>query len=141
MGIFYDKTVTLYNRTVTGGVMGGETWIPTVFTDVRLLINKGANIVATSMNDADGAKLHIDRGELPKPYLPPIEWKALSDIEKAQNFTLTSGQDFFVEGDTSAETVKSDDFFSYMKGKYANCYKITNVDIYDLIPHFEIGGR
>ncbi|WP_342756737.1 hypothetical protein [Kineothrix sedimenti] len=141
MAIFYTKTITLYNRTVTGGVMGGETWFPTVFTDVRLLINKGANIAATSMNDADSAKLHISRRNLPKPYLPPIEWQALTDTGKGENFTLTSGHDFFVEGDTSAETVKSEDFFSYMKGKYSNCYKITNADIYDLIPHFEIGGR
>jgi len=141
MDVFYNKTVTVYNKYTEDDVMGGETWLPTVFTDVRFQVTKGANVATSGLSDADSATLHIKRLNLPKPYIQPLAWQALSSLDKANNFTLTGGTDFFVEGDTSAVTVTEDDFFSYMKAHYDNCYKITNVDIYDLIPHFEIGGN
>ena len=59
--------------------------------------------------------------------------------EKESNFTFTGGADFFVEGDTSQEN-PCEDFFTYMKEKYDNCFKVTNVDDYNLIPHIEVGG-
>lgn len=137
--IFYNKTVTVYNRTVDG-LMGTETWYPTVLKDVRLLINRGENVSKNGMESADSAKLFIKTNNLSKAYKKPLEWQNLSAEDKANAFTLTSGVDFFVEGDTSGETITESDFFSYMKETYDNCFKITNADVYELIPHLEVGG-
>ena len=137
--IFYNKTVTVYNKT-TDGLMGNETWYPTVLENVRLLINKGENVSKSGLESADSAKLSIKTNNLSKPYKKPLEWKNLSAEDKAKNFTLTSGFDFFVEGDTSGEEIPEGDFFSYMKRKYDNCFMIKNVDSFELIPHLEVGG-
>lgn len=137
--IFYNKTVTVYNRSVDG-LMEKETWHPTVLKDVRLLVTKGGNVSKSGLESADSAKLFIKTDNLSKPYKKPLEWQNLSAEDKAENFTLTSGVDFFVEGDTNSEEVAESNFFSYMKGKYDNCFKITNADVYELIPHFEVGG-
>lgn len=136
--IFYNKTVTVYNRSVEG-LMGKETWFPTVLKDVRLLITKGENISKSGMESADSARLFIKTDNLPKEYKKPLEWQNLSAEDKTRVFTLISGTDFFVEGDTSSEEPETD-FFLYMKEKYDNCFKITNVDVFELIPHLEVGG-
>ena len=140
--IFYNKTVTVYNRSVDG-LMGIETWYPTVLHNVRLLVNKGANVSKSGMDNADSAKLHIRPDLLPmysKRYQSPKEWGRIPEEEKKRYYTFTSGEDFFVEGDTSKEPVMDEDFFSYMEQKYDNCFKVTNVDRYELIPHLEVGG-
>lgn len=137
--IFYNKTVTVYNKAVDG-LMGTETWYATVLRNVRLLVTKGANITKSGRDNADTAKLHVRMDMLPKGsklYLPPKEWER--SAEKEKYFTFTSGEDFFVEGDTSSETPE-DEFFAYMEQKYDNCYMVTNVDRYELIPHLEVGG-
>ena len=137
--IFYNKTVTVYHRT-TEGLMEKETWHSTVLKNVRLLVTRGENISKSGMESADSAKLFIKTNNLPIPYKKPLEWLNLSEEDKAKNFTLVSGEDFFVEGDTSTEEISESGFFSYMKGKYDNCFKITNVDVFELIPHLEVGG-
>ena len=137
--IFYNKTVTVYNRT-TEGLMEKETWYPTVLEGVRLLITKGENVSKSGMESADSAKLFIKTNNLSKEYKKPLEWQNLSTEGKANAFTLTSGVDFFVEGDTTTETPAESDFFSYMKEKYDNCFKVTNADVFELIPHLEVGG-
>ena len=137
--IFYNKIVTVYNRTVDG-LMEKETWYPTVLKNVRLLVTKGANVSKSGMSSADAASLYVKFDLLPdgsKKYMAPKAWCNLQD--KTDYFTFTSGEDFFVEGDTSGEEI-SDNFFQYMKDKYDNCFKVTNVDVYDLIPHLEVGG-
>lgn len=134
--IFYNKTVTVYNRYEDEK----EMWYPTVLKNVRLLVNRGENVSKSGTESADSAKLFIRTVGLKKPYKKPLEWQGLSEEEKVKTFTLTSKEDFFVEGDTSAEEILESDFFSYMKRKYDNCFKMTNVDTYELIPHFEVGG-
>ena len=137
--IFYNKTVTVYNRSVEG-LMEKETWHPTVLEGVRLLITKGENVSKSGMESADSAKLFIKTNNLTKKYKKSLEWQNLNAEDKAKTFTLTSGVDFFVEGDTTAEVPMENDFFSYMKEKYDNCFKVTNVDVFELIPHLEVGG-
>lgn len=139
--IFYNKTVTIYNKT-SNGLMGTETWYPTVLRNVRLLVAKGANVSKSGMDSADAASLYVKPELLQadaKGYLPAKEWKRLPDKCKAFFFTFISGEDFFVEGDTSQEEPE-EEFFAYMKKKYDNCFKVTNVDRYELIPHLEVGG-
>ena len=43
--IFYNKTVTVYNKT-SDDLMGSETWYATVLKNVRLIVTKGANAVS-----------------------------------------------------------------------------------------------
>lgn len=140
--IFYNKTVTVYNKT-TDDLMGNETWYATVLENVRLLVTKGANVSKSGMDSADAASLYV-KPELLQDgcngYLPEKEWHRMPDKCKNFFFTFTSGEDFFVEGDTSSEEILESDFFSFMKEKYDNCFKVTNVDRYELIPHLEVGG-
>lgn len=139
--IFYNKTVTVYNKT-SDDLMGTETWYATVLENVRLLVTKGANITKSGMDSADAASLYVKFELLQdgcKGYLPAKEWQRMPDKCKEFFFTFTNGDDFFVEGDTSEETMDAD-FFQYMKDKYDNCFKVTNVDRYELIPHLEVGG-
>lgn len=139
--IFYNKTVTVYNKT-TDCLMGTETWYPTVLENVRLLVTKGANVSRSGMGSADAASLYIKHELLHdgcKGYLPAKEWQRMPDKCKEFFFTFTGGEDFFVEGNTSLEE-PTEGFFEYMKDKYDNCFKVTNVDRYELIPHLEVGG-
>ena len=137
--IFYNKTVTVYNRTAEG-LMEKETWYPTVLENVRLLLVNSKNVSKTGLNNADSVKLFIKTDNLSKDYKKPLEWQNLSAEEKENSFTLTCGVDFFVEGDVSKESVQENDFFSYMKQKYDNCFKVMNVEVFELIPHLEVGG-
>lgn len=137
MDEFYKDTVTIYNHFESQGSYE-EFWYPTVLTGVRLLIQKGARVAATGRNDADTAILHILTDDLEKMYLLPKQWQGVKD--KAAFFTIATG-DFFVEGNTSAEALEQENFAQYMKEKYDNCFQVTTVDSYSLIPHIEVGGK
>lgn len=138
MDVFYKDTVTIYNR-YEDKASCTEHWYPTVLQDVRLLITKGANVAKTGLNSADRASMHISTEKaLEKPYKKPKEW--LETADKSGAFTFGES-DFFVEGDTSAEDTAQDDFAEYMKRKYDNCFQVTTVDAYTLIPHLEVGGK
>ena len=140
--IFYNKTVTVYNKT-SDDLMGTETWYATVLKNARLLVTKGANVSKSGMDSADAASLYVKPELLQdgcKKYLPAKEWLRMPDKCKDYFFTFTSGEDFFVEGNTSSENISESDFFLYMKEKYDNCFRVTNVDRYELIPHLEVGG-
>lgn len=129
--IFYNKTVTVYNKHMSG-VMEKETWMPTVLMNVRLLVTKGANVRTSGMETADSAKLFVRPEYLPedKEYMEPLKWQEVE--EKQKYFTFASG-DFFVDGDTTIEDTSMDGFFQYMKGKYDKCFRITNTDTYELM--------
>lgn len=137
MDEFYKDTVTVYNHYESKKEYTDK-WYPTVLTDVRLLIQKGANVAETGMSSADTATLNIHTDNLKKPYLLPKQWQTSED--KTAAFTL-SESDFFVDGDTSAEDNEIEDFAQYMKNKYDRCFQITTVDEYTLIPHLEVGGK
>ena len=122
--IFYNKTVTVYNK-VSSGVMGRETWYPTLLENVRLLVTKGSNIAKSGLESADTAKLFVKTDNLSKQYLKPLSWQ----------------NDFFVEGDTREEQILEEDFYNHMKAKYDNCFLVNNVDEYYIIPHLEVGGK
>lgn len=136
MDPFYNKTVTVYCKTTAEGVMGADTWYAYVLENVRLIVSKGTNVSKTGLESADSAKLHVD---LPRPYLAPIEWQ--NEADKAEYFAFQEQSGFFVEGDTSAEDTTQSDFYQYMKDKYDNCFMVSTVDKFDLIPHLEVGGK
>ncbi len=139
--MFYTKTVTIFNKYMDETGLGEEVWLLTVLENVRLRITKGANVSTSGLSDADTATLHIRKTNLPKPYLSPIEWQKLDNEEKANYFTMSGEDDFFIEGDLSSVEIPEENFFNRMKATYDNCFKITNVDDYDLIKHWEVGGK
>ncbi len=118
--------------------------MPTVLENVRLIISKGNNVITSGLDTADTARLHISDSISisEKPYLDPVEWSKLEAAEKQGYYTLESqNHTFFVEGDTSEEVTDKENFFEYMKENYNNCFKITSVDRFEIIPHYECFGK
>ena len=142
--VFYRDTVTIFNRKNTANTLGAsEVWYPTRISFARLLVSKGNNVMKSGLESADAARLHIDdQLSLPsKPYKTRIEWDALSDAEKSNYWTLDSDKGtFFVEGDATGEQVVPN-FFEVMKKKYENTFRVSSVDRFGLIPHFEVWGK
>lgn len=141
---FYSKSVTIWNK-YTDGLAETEVWLPTLIENVRLLVSKGNNVMVSGLDTADSARLHImDDVSVPgKPYIDPITWSGLSSEEKAKYFTLESENDsFFVEGDVVAVSSSGkDNFFDYMKRSCNNCFRMTSVDRFEIIPHWECWGK
>lgn len=138
---FFDSdTVTVYNRLLDEDT-DVETWIPHVLEHVELVVTKGANVSKSGMENADSAKLNIAPVQL-ENYVSPKVWKRMEAEERERHFTFTGGEDFFVEGDVSGEPVLPEGFYGYMKSRYDNVFKVTDVDNYkDVLPHLEVGGR
>lgn len=130
----FNETVTAFNYFKdTNGIK----YYPTVLHNVRLQIIKGANISKTGLQNADTAKLFINDIE---KFKKPKAW--LSD--KTNNFTFNPGKCFFAFGEFS-ESIVSDStytggFFNHMVSTYDDVYKVTNCDVYNVIPHLEVGG-
>lgn len=141
---FYCKTVTIWNRYIDG-LWEKEVWVPTVIENVRLLVSRGNNIQSSGNAAADSARLHISDAlsVSQKSYLPCAEWQSLDVSERSDFYTLESeNSSFFVEGDYSNEDGSAlENFFEYMKTKYSNCFRITSVDRFEVIPHFEVWGK
>lgn len=154
MGIGYVDSIVVYNRH-TIGLKQTEQYFGTRFDNVRVELTQGANQKASGMESASICVVKIPNGNLPKPYTPPEAWKEMGEEGKLANFTLdTKGGDFFIivkkeelriDIDVPVGLVKSIDytggFFEYIKGKYGYTFSISTMDVYNLIPRFEIGGK
>ena len=145
--LFYDRVVTVWNKKVIANARLGspEEWFPTVLNNVRLLVSRGNNVMKSGLETADSVRLHILDGvsiaDGLKTYVSRIEFDALDDSGRQNHWTLDSDNNtFFVEGDVSSEVVY-DNFFELMKKKYNNCYRVSNVDRFELIPHWEVWGK
>ena len=140
MGFFDNKTVTLFNRSYNGETEK-ETYYPTLLEGVDLVETKGANVSKSGMDSADAVKLFVDVGKMAKPYLPPKEWKELSEKEKPNYITFTPAEDFFIKGDHTDLELPEEGALDWVQDNYDDCYKVTTIDKYeDILPHFEIGG-
>jgi len=143
--IFFNQVVTVWNRrkATKNRLEAQEVWYPTVISNVRLLVTRGNNIIKSGLESADSARLHILDGVSieSKTFKNRVEWDALTDDE-AQNFwTLDSDNyTFFVEGDLSGISVVPN-FFEEIKKSYNNCFRISSVDRFELIPHWEVWGK
>lgn len=138
----FTDTVTIFNYH-EDKKKGIAQWYPTVLNGVELQIAKGINISKSGNDNADSASLHIQINDyIRKIYRKPKQYKNLDD--KSGHFTLKPG-DFFIEGeypeDVIDDTSYQNGFFEYMKSAYDDVYNITTVDVFKVIPHFEVGGR
>lgn len=139
--IFYKDTCTIWNKHIDG-IWETEIWFPTVVKNVRILVSRGNNIQSSGNSAADSVRLHIMDGtsKFDKLYMDYKDWARLTAAEKMEFATLTSeNESFFTVGDSSKE-VSTNNFFSVMKEKY-NSYRISSVDRFEVIPHFEVWGK
>ncbi len=157
MGIGYDDSIILYNRYVNG-VLETETYFGTRFDNVRIELTQGANIRQSGLENADACVVKIPNdGNLPKPYMPPEVWNDQTTEVMEQNFTIdTANSNFFVivkkkelgiDLDLPVGVIESDSpkyrggYFQYIKKKYGHAYAADTLNVYTLIPRFEIGGQ
>ena len=153
MGIGYVDSVIVYNRYETR-TEETEQYFGTRFDNVRVELTQGANIKASGMENASVCVVKIPNTNLPKPYKSPPVWVKLTTEEMAENFTLNKGEDFFVivsQADLGIDVdlpegmidsaIYPGGFFEHVKNKYGYSYSVDTVDVYTLIPRFEIGGK
>lgn len=156
MGIGYVDSVIVYNRYVRK-TDEAEQYFGTRFDNVRVELTQGANIKASGMENASVCVVKIPNTNLPKPYKSPPVWVKLTTEEMLETFTLNAeNKDFFViakkddlgiDIDLPVGIIDSDGyqkfngFFEHVKNKYGYAYTVDTVDVYTLIPRFEIGGK
>ncbi len=140
LGLFYNDTVTLFNRFYDPDT-DEEKYYPTLLENVNLAETKGANVTKSGMDSADTSKLFIDLGTLPKKYMEPKAWDALSEAEKANYITFHPTDDFFIKGDQTSLELPESCVYEWAHDAMDSVYKVTTVDKYeDIMPHFEVGG-
>lgn len=134
--------------------METEYYFGTRFDNVRIELTQGANIQKSGMEDASSCIVKIpNNNNLPKPYMPPKPWEKLTTEEMLKYFSIDKNEDFFlivkkkdlgIDIGAPVGFITSDDyggFFDYCKSQYGYTFIISTVDIYNLIPRFEIGGK
>lgn len=147
----YNDVVTAFNRYENSS---GVFWYPSVLRNVNLNIDKGYVLQKLGADSEDNAVLHVKYKEEngtkmigDKKWLSPKEWDAQTNDLLAETITFYGGNDFdfFWMGEWTGEDVINDDnyngFYSYMSKKYDFVFRISNVSMFSLIPHFEIAGR
>lgn len=159
----YQDTITLFN--LYESEEAGALWYPTVISYTQLQIDTAANLRERGPESADSASLHIryardgkntiisgiisfednEAKNIVKPYTLPKKWACAEDKEAA--VTFTKDKDFFYHGIWKGDAPIKDSeygkkgFYDYMKRNEDEVFLITNVGKYNLLPHFEIGGK
>lgn len=87
LGLFYNDTVTLFNCFCDPDTEEEKCYL-TLLENVNLVETKGANVTKSGMDSADAVKLYVDLGKIPKPYMEPKAWDALSGKEKAELYHI-----------------------------------------------------
>lgn len=155
MGIGYNDSVIVYNR-YYNRTTEEEYYIGTLFEGVRIELTQGANIQNSGIENADACIVKIPNNELlPKRYVSPVEWCNLTQDEQIETFTLDKDdEDIFIIakkqelgidrelpiGLITRETY-AEGLLQYLSQNYGYVYKLHTVDVYNLIPRFQIGGR
>lgn len=154
MGLDYKDSIILFNRYESK--TQGELYFGTRFDNVRVELTQGANIQTSGLVDADSCvvKIPID-SNLPKPYKAPQVWKESVTEDMEQSFTINKDEDFFILvkkenlgialEDVPVGIVTRSDYpfglFEELSQKYGYVYKVHTVDVYNLIPRFQVGGK
>lgn len=138
LGLFYNDTVTLFNRFLDPDT-GEERYYPTLLKQVNLVEKDKADMSKNGVTTSDAATLYFHEDYSDKQYVSPKCWEALSDKEKYLTFKPT--EDFFVRGDQTDVDFPADNMYEWMRDNFDSVYKITRIDKYeDILPHFEVGG-
>ena len=159
MGIGYVDSVVVFNRYVKG-LYETEQYFGTRFDNVRVELTQGANITKSGLENANACIIKVNTASIKKSgksYKAPEVWNDLTTDEMLESFTLdTKGKNFFVivkkeelgiDIDVPLGLIDQDEirypggFFEYIKTRYGYAFSVDTVDVYTLIPRFEIGGR
>ena len=145
----HQETITLFNHHPKT-----DKWYSAVLTGVHLELSRGA---APSVNAgivkgddilailpvSTGKTITDPDGETVMQYVRPKEYDALDN--PAGRFTFHPERDFFVVGNQATEPVDDDDyddgFYHAMNESLDEVYMVTSASYFNLLPHFEIGGR
>ena len=152
IGINYVDSVVVYNYYSEGE---RTYYYGTRFDGVRVELTQAANIQKNGMENADAFLVKIPNdGSLPKPYMPPEQWKKLVEDQKQEAFTLDKAHNDFVvivkkedlginitlpTGRINDQDYQSG-FYQHIREKYGFTYTVNTVGVYLLIPRFEVGG-
>lgn len=151
-GIGYTDSIIVYNRLVEG-IKETEAYYGTRFDGVRIELTQGRQAVISGNQNTDACTVKIPMELAAGRYLLPKQWA--EETGRDQYFTLDKdGKDFFVivkssllgiEIDLPEGRVESDSYqsgyFQYLSSKYGYAYRINRVDVYGLIPRYEVGGN
>lgn len=150
MGIKYNDSVIVYNR-YTVGTLETEYYIGRRYDNVRVELTQGMNIASSGLESANSVTVKIPRDEVAN-YMPPAKWMDIEDKTDIDTFMTDSlviiakkeelGIDYNIELPTGL--VRSDDydrgFMDYLKRTYGYTYNVKTIDIYQMIPRYELGG-
>lgn len=152
MGINYDDAVIVYNRFLKG-TLETEYYIGKRYDNVRVELTQGANIATSGLESANSVRVKIPKIEVAN-FVPPTVWNNMelenkldSDTFQPDNLVIIVKKDNLGINymDIPTGLVRSDDyakgFLNYLKSTYGYTYAVKNVDVYDLIPRFELGGN
>lgn len=152
MGLNFVDSIIIYNEYQTRSE--SHYYFGTRFDGVRVELTQAANQRASGLENASVCMAKIPTGTLPKPYRPPEVWRKLTTEEMLESFTLNNGRDFFVltrkaelgiDIDLPVGMVESGQYaegwLDYVKNKFGYAFAVDTVDVYTLIPRFEIGGK
>lgn len=157
MGLGYVDSVIVYND-YYNDTAEKQLYFGTRFDNVRVELNQGATIRQSGIENADSCLVKIPNAVFPKPYKPPELWNDLTTDEMQDFFTFDkdAADNFFaivkkkelgIDIDLPVGVVDgyakeyNGNFSEWLKLKYGYVYKLTTVDVYGLIPRFEIGGK
>lgn len=159
----YQDTITVFN--FYESEESGALWYPTVISHTQLQIDTAANLRERGPESADSASLHIvynrdgtdtiiggiirlaedGKETVSKPYMSPKKWLLAED--KSAAVTFAKDKDFFYHGAWDGSDLIADSaygkkgFYDYMKRNEDEVFLISNIGKYNLLPHFEIGGK
>lgn len=142
----HDKTVTLWNYHQKTGM-----WYPTVIGGVSFWTNDAAAASSRGGNSATSFETSIPTsggaviskgGE--KRIFPPKAYAECASPDMC--ITFAPGIDFITEGETEPAMPICDadyesGFYDAMNASNDGVHLITSAVYYDLIPHYEIGGK
>jgi len=144
----FDQTITLFNYRESD-----HSWYTSVFDGVDVIEGQGKTATKHGDTNSDNVEILLncqpfriatdsEGNEL--LYIPPKVYAAKEDVEGY--FTLTPECDFIMIGDHSEDEPLDDDdydegLYHAMNDEYDGVYMITSATWFNLMPHFEIGGR
>lgn len=143
----HNDTITLFNRK-KGSAAAGDTWYPTVIRNVNLNIDRTAILAKDGPEAKDSAMLSIRYARdcehiliAEKKWVPPKKWDGAEDA-----LTFNPDGDFFWQGEWTGGIVSdaeysTEGFYGYMNRKHDYVFAVSSVEMFSVIPHFEIIGK
>lgn len=145
----YNDTITLFCR--REDKRKSITWYPHILSGINLNIDAAAIAAKYGAESQDNVALNIRYTPSPDGkfigkcrWLPPKEWRRLTDVSGTLTFSGGNDFDFFMAGEWIDEQpvydaeFGMDGFYDYMNATYDYVYAVTSVAEYSIIPHFEI---